>query len=317
MGLKNGIEGIFNVLSIIGQTNKMKNDGTEIISYKNTYAALNDIRQRTEKRIFIFSSLVSLIFLCFYGYLIYLNIDVYSLRHIIIYSILAVLLVVSIFFNFVLNPMRKKRMSTEQKSKHSKRISVEKNIILLLTTITKIVSLGFMLYEIITIDSSIKRLIPFIISTIALIAQILVSYISRLLVDFYKTILVAIDEDIKSSGIVDALTNKNLIKEPISVATGVDNKSAEKIKEKLDNQIIVDNEVRAKNDKNQLFKISKYLIDNNPISIKDFNNKFKYSPNKTNEILDELKDLGIIKIKSKAIEVLISDVNKIKELIYQ
>ena len=46
MGLKNVIEALFNVLSIIGQTNKMKNDGAEIISYKNTYAALNDIRQR-------------------------------------------------------------------------------------------------------------------------------------------------------------------------------------------------------------------------------------------------------------------------------
>lgn len=40
MELKNGIEGLFNILSIIGQTNKMKNDGTEIISYKNTYSFL-------------------------------------------------------------------------------------------------------------------------------------------------------------------------------------------------------------------------------------------------------------------------------------
>ncbi len=316
-GVPSVFKGIGNTLDILGKTKEMKDNGRELVSYKNTYAAFNDVRQRTEKRIFIFSSLVSIIFLGFYGYLIYLNIDVYSLRHIIVYSVLSVLLITSLFFNIVLNPMRKKMMSTEQKIKRERNISIEKNIILLLTTLTKLVSLGYMLFEIITIDSSIKRLIPFALSTLALTVQILVNYISRLIVNYYKTILVGINEDIKASGIIETLTGKDIIKEQINVASGVDEKSAKQIKERLDNQIKVDNSVKEKNNKDLLFNISRYLVVNNPISLEDYKNKYKFSPTKEKDTLHHLTDLGIITIKSKKIEVQITDLNTIKDLIYK
>ena len=50
--------------------------------------------------------------------------------------------------------------------------------------LTKLTSLGFMLYEIITIDSSMKRIIPFASSSVALVIQLLITYVSRLLINY-------------------------------------------------------------------------------------------------------------------------------------
>ncbi len=92
-----GIKDIFSTIgSVFSETKKIKKEGKEMVSYKNTYAAFNLIVLKTENRIFIFSTIASIIFLVVYGYQIYLNALTSSIRHIVIYSILALLLVSSL-----------------------------------------------------------------------------------------------------------------------------------------------------------------------------------------------------------------------------
>ena len=294
-----------------------KKAGKEIVSYKHTYAAFNLIKIKTENRIFVFSLLVSLIFLGFYGYLIYLNVDVYSLRHIIIYSILSALLLVSLVFNIFFHPIRKMKMSSKEKKKRKNILEIEKNIVMLIQALTKIASLGFMLFEIITIDSSLKRLLPFGFSTLALILQVLITYISRLFIYYYEILLVGIDKDIKNSGIIDILSDNNVIKDPINVSTEVNDNRVNKISDNISQQIDIDKSVSAKNKKDFLFEITKYCLVS-PRKKEDIIFQYKLSPSIANNQLDKLINLGIIKINvDTTIEMLITNVDKIKELIYQ
>ena len=138
-----GIKDIFSTIgSVFSETKKLKKEGKEMVSYKNTYAAFNLIVLKTENRIFIFSTIASIIFLVVYGYQIYLNALTSSIRHIVIYSILALLLVSSLIFNIILNPMRKNKMSDKQKNTANKIKNTEKNIELIISTLTKLVSLS-------------------------------------------------------------------------------------------------------------------------------------------------------------------------------
>lgn len=299
------------------ELDKIKKSGKDVVSYKNTYAAFNLIKYKTELRIFIFSTLVSIIFLGFYGYLIYLNIDVYSLRHIIIYSVLSVLLIISLGFNIAFYPMKKKKMSTNEKAKRKNIIEKEKNIVMLVQTLTKLTSLGFMLYEIVTIDSSLKRVLPFGLSTIALIFQIIITYISRLIVNYYDILLIGINKDINNSGIIDILDEKKVVKEPLYVSTGISENKTVKISNDLKEQVKNDKIVSDKNKKDFLYDLAMYCLADLRKK-EDVMNKYKIPTNTADNQLEKLSKLSILKVKEDTtVEMLIVDATKIKELIYK
>ena len=296
--------------------NTIKGMGKDVVSYKNTYAAFNLIKIKTEDRIFIFSVIVTTIFLFFYGYLIYLNVNVFSLWHIIVYSVLSLLLIVSLVFNLVLNPIRKKKMSTKEKQKRKNIIDKEKNIVMLIQTLTKLASLGYMLFEIITIDSSLQRVLPFSASAIALIFQILFTYISRLFVEYYDILLIGINKDIKNSGIIDILDEKKVVKEPLYVSTGVNENKVSKISKDINKQVKDDIDVKNKNKKDYLFGIAKFCL-MEPRKKEDVMKKYDIPPSTTDNQLEKLSCLGILTVKEDTfIEMIITDVVKIKELIY-
>ena len=312
-----GLIKFFAKRTIKKESKKIKNSGKEIVSYKHTYAAFNLILVKTENRIFAFSFIVSLIFLGFYGYLIYLNIDVYSLRHIIIYSILSALLLISLVFNIFFHPIKKRKMSIKEKKKRKNILEIEKNVVMLIQTLTKIASLGFMLFEIITIDSSLKRILPFSLSVIALVAQILVTYISRLFVYYYEILLVGIDKDIKNSGIIDILAEKKILKDSIYVSTGVNESRVKRIGNDINSQVDNDNDVKEKNKKDHLYDLSLYCLTETR-NKGDIMNKYDLQPSIVDNQLEKLSELGIITIKEDTtIEMLITDAVKIKKMIYQ
>ena len=317
MGFGSFIYKVFLKPAVEKELSKVNKSGKEIVSYKHTYAAFNLIKIKTENRIFIFSSIVTLIFLGFYGYLIYLNIDVYSLRHIIVYSVLSVLLIVSLGFNITFHPMKKRKMSNKEKKKRRNIIEFEKNIVMLIQILTKLTSLGFMLHEIITIDSSLKRLLPFGASTLALVIQILVTYISRLFISYYDILLVGIDNDIKNTGIIDILSEKKVIKDPIYISTGVNESKVNKISTDISNQASIDKDVKDKNKKEFLFDIAIYcLVDLR--TKEDIMNAYDLQPSIVDAQLEKISDKGILRVnEDKTIEMLITDVNQIKELIYK
>ena len=286
----------------------------DIISYENTRAAFNLIKLKTENRILLIGSLASIIFLGFYGYLIYLNVNPYSIRHIIIYSILAILLFITFIINIVLNPSRQNKMSKHEKKKAKRVKNIWKNINLLIATLTKLVSLGFMLYEIITIDSSAKRLIPFGLSTVALLLQLAITYISRLIVSYYEILLVGLNADINGSGVVKVLTNNQVI-DPIKVSSSVDSSSANKISKKLLDQITNSKRIKDKDYKDQLYKVALYCR-NNPITKSGIMGEFGFGPIRTKKILNKLEKLDIISMgDSSEGKMLIDDVQKIKYII--
>lgn len=296
------------------QTSKVLKNG-ELLSYKHTYAAINLIKLKTENRIFAVSTFVSLIFLGFYGYLIYLNVADYSLRHIIIYSVLGVLLLVSLGFNIALNPMRKRKKTAKDKKKDKKIKDVEKNVVLVISTLTKLASLGFMLYDIITVDSSLKHLVPFGCSTLALIFQLLFAYITRLFTSYYDILLVGIESDIKDSGIIDIISETHFLNDPLNPAN-MDKNKKEKIKENLKVQVDINNDIKIRNKKSVLFDLAKYCFDNQR-TIDDVINEFEMLPSIALGKLNELKKMGIIdNATDNPIKVIIDDINEIKKIIY-
>ena len=305
MGLRDMIS---KVKEFVKETNKVKKEGKEIVSYKNTYAAFNLIKLKTENRIFIFSTAASLIFLGVYAYQIYLNVVTNSITHIVVYSILALVLISSLAFNISLNPMIKIKMSNRQKN-------TEKNIELAISTAAKLFSLGYMVFEIITIEASRQRIIPFVSSGIALFIQLLITYISKLIISYYNILLVGIDKDISSSGIIDVLSGTSIIDGPFRVAENVKKESADKIFGKIQTQIDNDELVKEKNEKDLLYKVSLCLLNNK--SIEEIKYECKMGPKKINEILKALEDLEIIRInKAKKVELLTNSDYEIKTKIY-
>ena len=293
----------------------LSDDGPKL-SYENTQAAFNVIKLKTENRILILSSLASIIFLGIYGYLIYLNVNPYSLRHIIIYSILGVILLGTLLINLILNPVRRNKMSSVEKDKAKKIKNTWKNIALIISTLTKLVSLGFMLYEIITIDSSIKRLIPFGASTLALLVQLAISYISRLIVSYYEILLVGIDKDIQSSAITKAIAEVTE-SDPIKVAGNIKSSHTAKISEELEEQVNTNKAVKEKDFKDLLYKAASYCR-NNPITVDGIMSRFDIGIMKATKVLVKLEKLGIIsKGPLKAGRILITDTDTIKHLIYK
>ncbi len=312
MGLRDMIS---KVKGFVKETNKVKKEGKEIVSYKNTYAAFNLIKLKTENRIFIFSTAASLIFLGVYAYQIYLNVVTNSITHIVVYSILALVLISSLVFNISLNPMIKNKMSSRQKNRANRIRNTEKNIELVISTAAKLFSLGYMVFEIITIEASRQRIIPFVSSGIALFIQLLITYISKLIISYYNILLVGIDKDISSSGIIDVLSGTSIIDGPFRVAENVKKESAEKIFGKIQTQIDNDELVKEKNEKDLLYKVSICLLKN--MSIEEIKYECKLGPKKINEILKTLEDLEIIRIdKAKKIELLTNSDYEIKTRIY-
>ena len=315
------IKSFFGKIFIKHKTRKAKKHAKKnkkkLVSTEQTNAALSEIRIKTETRLFVFGAIVSIVFLCFYVYLIYLNIDNYSLRHIIIYSILSVLLIISLIFNIVLNPLRTIEMSKKEKREFKSLKKKGKIILLSLSIATKIVSVGFMLYEIIAIDSSLKRIIPFGVSTFAITMQLLVIYITHLLYDYYSVLTRAIDNDIEASGLMDYLLKEQIIKNPIKLSDGLDankiNKLNDRLKKRMDSNIVQKN----KNHKETLYEIVEICVNNPNSAVDEIRSKFCYSLKNTYEFLDELRELEVITYKkNKPITILINDLNAIKDKIY-
>jgi hypothetical protein len=180
--------------------------------------------------------------------------------------------------------MRKNKMSDKQKNTANKIKNTEKNIELIISTLTKLVSLGYMLFEIITIEASMKRIIPFASSAIALIIQLLVTYISKLLINYYDILLIGIDKDIKDSGLVDILSGANIIDGPIKVAENVKKGAGERIFGRIQNQIENNELIKEKNEKDLLYKIALFVSNNNK-TVEDVKSEFGYNIKKTLELL--------------------------------
>ena len=159
-------------------------------------------------------------------------------------------------------------------------------------------------------------MLPFGLSTIALIFQVLLTYISRLFVSYYDILLVGIDKDIKSSGIIGILSDNNVLKNQISVSNGVSESRANKISGKINQQVAIDKDVSDKNKKDRLYELSIYCV-TNPRNIEDVVNTYDLQPSIALNLLKQIATLGIIAVSGNAIiDPLITDINKIKELIY-
>ena len=246
-----------------------------------------------------------------------LNIDYNSMRHVIVYSVLGSLLIVSIIFDMIFNPFKKSKMSILEKTKFKNERVLGKNIILFLTTLTKSVSLCFMLYEIITEDSSLKHLIPFSASLIALIIQLMFTYITRLLVRYYEILLIGIDKDLKNSGLIDILLDKDVIEQRANLSSGIAQKSENKINNEIEKQINVNKDVKNKNKKEQLYNAALYCLKNS-ISKDAIRNEFGLSPKRINGVFSELVSLGVFEYnnKTKEYKIVINDDKEIKKKIY-
>ena len=313
MGIKGPIIRFLGNAYVKHTANKIKKK-KEIVSIKNTSTALNNIKYKTEIRLFLFSLVVTTLFLCVYGYLIYSNIIVNSIRHVIIYAILSTLLIISLTFEIIFNPFSRSKKSKSKKRKINDLRAIKKEYILMFSVITKLTSLGFMLCDIITVDSSLKRLLMFGASTLALIVQIIFVYMSKLLVSYYEKMLFAIDRDIQDSGIIDYLNKMKVLEKKISLIENLDEDAIKKINKDLEKQEKIDSESSRKTENEHLKKICTYCI-NTPSTIDEIKTKFNHNQKEIMQLIDLLSNLNIITIKGKKIEMLITDIDEISDKI--
>ena len=77
-------------------------EGKEPISKDNTIAAINLVKFKIERVIFYINLVTTFLFLLFYAYMIFSRKDI--IANVVIYSVMAVILIVSSVFDIILYP---------------------------------------------------------------------------------------------------------------------------------------------------------------------------------------------------------------------
>lgn len=210
-----------------------KMDGKTPVMIDNTLASINLVRSKIEKNLFVISLISTCIFLGFYGYMIYANIVGNGTIRLIVYSSLAIILIVSTIFDIMFYPGKLKNMNFIDKKKMKENKKLKRDVLLVIKTIIKALSLGYALYEILVLDSSKSKIILLILSTIAFIFQLIVYFVSDLIVRYANYIMMGINLDIENSGayIMINKDSRDIIKANQLLRTKDDEEVIKEIKE--------------------------------------------------------------------------------------
>ena len=177
-----------------------KMDGKTPVIIDNTLASVNLIKSKIEKNLFFMNLATSIIFLAFYGYMIYSNIVSNGIARIIVYISLTVILIISMIFDIMFYPGKARDLSFIAKKKMKQNKKLKRNIVLSIKVIIKAFSLGYALYEIVSIDSSTSKVILLALSAFAFVFQIIFYFISDLVVKYADYLILGIHLDIENSG---------------------------------------------------------------------------------------------------------------------
>lgn len=227
---------------IVNKFVEKKMDGKTPVVIDNTIASINLIRNKIEKTLFIISLITTIVFFGFYGYMIYSNVVNSGLVRMIVYIVLMAILIVSTIFDIILYPGKKQKMNFLDKKKFSEARRLKRNTILIIKTIVKAISIAYALYEILAIDSSPSKVAIIALSTAAFLIQIIIYFISDLIILYANYLMTGINLDLEESGAY-VLINKDA-KDIIKANQMVRTKSDEQLIEEIKKQAEVDKQVR-------------------------------------------------------------------------
>ena len=209
-----------------------KMDGKTPVIIDNTLASVNLIKNKIEKNLFFMNLATSIIFLAFYGFIIYSNIISAGVARIIVYICLTIILIISMIFDIMFYPGKNKDLNFIQRKQRKAKKKLKRNITVSIKTIIKVFSLGYALYEIVAIDSSISKIILLTLSTVAFVLQFIFYFISDLIVRYTNYLTLGFKLDMESSGAY-VLINKDgrdIIKAEQQLRDKEDNAMIEEIK---------------------------------------------------------------------------------------
>ncbi len=241
--------------SEIAKYTEAKMEGKKPVVVENTMAAINIVKFRVERVLFYVGVISSAVFLLFYVSMIYSSIVSDKLTHIIVYSLLGLILIASSVFDIILYPGKKIRMNFIERKKFNDAKTLKRNITMMVKTGVKLFSLGYALFELLTIEATRLRIITLVISFTAFVIQTIIYFISTLIIRYSNYIYIGFKQDMEKSGVFNFIDkdNRDIIKANELLRTD----GERKIIEEISKQVEIDKE-NNQNDR----KIKLGLVDN-------------------------------------------------------
>lgn len=210
-------------------------DGKDPIVIDSTMAAINIIRYRVERVIFYVSLATSVLFLAFYGYMIGLNAVENKITHTIVYAIMAFILISSSVLDFLLYPGKTIKMDFLAKSRFKFLKKIKRNVLIIVKSLVKAFSLGYALFEILTIEASTNRIVTLVLSFTAFIIQLIIYFITDLIMRYSNILMIGFNQDMENSGAFNLINkdNRTMIKANRILRTEKDKKIIEEINEQI------------------------------------------------------------------------------------
>ncbi len=241
--------------SEIAKYTEAKMEGKKPVVVENTMAAINIVKFRVERVLFYVGVISSAVFLLFYVSMIYSSIVSDKLTHIIVYSLLGLILVASSVFDIILYPGKKIRMNFIERKKFNDAKTLKRNITMMVKTGVKLFSLGYALFELLTIDATRLRIITLVLSFTAFVIQTIIYFISTLIIRYSNYLYIGFKQDMEMSGVFNFIDKDN--REIIKANELLRTDGERKIIEEISKQVEIDRENNL-NDR----KIKLGLVDN-------------------------------------------------------
>lgn len=186
---------------------------------KHTMASIDIIKSQLSKILKWLSIIVSIIFVAYYAYLIYINLD--SVFYIVAYSVLLAASVSAFICEIALSRPNKydSKLVKKIKTKHKKTASLVINIV---KYCAKLFTIGLALYEVIRYDHSRMEIISLIGSTLFLGIQIIFEFVIHLVNKYIDYIRLGVELDMSDSGIVQALNYKKTLSKTADRLEGIE-----------------------------------------------------------------------------------------------
>ena len=166
-----------------------------MLSPDYTLASVHIVMRKISKIVFIVNIISTILFLAFYGYMIYSRIND-SIANTVIYSLMGTILIVSLIFDIIFYKNSKIDMNFLEKRKMASNKKIKTEIVTIVKTIVKIASLVYATYELIAVDSGTMKLLTLILSYILFAIQIIIYFIAATINNYYNYLYVGFSKDL-------------------------------------------------------------------------------------------------------------------------
>ena len=231
-------------------------DGKKMVSTDYSKAAINIIKRKIENITFGVSIISTIIFLIFYGFMIYSKND--SIVNIVIYSVLTLLLIVSTILDIIIFRVSRKEMNFIERKTFSLYKKVKRDSLLIFRLVIKVFSIGYAIFIIAKYGQTTGRIITVVMSIVALAIQLIIHFIACFVTDCINYMVIGITTDVDNSGIL-FLVDKNKQEKKMSNEF-LRTKSDKKILEDLEKQKEKDNHIQKDDDEIKI-KYGKYQLE--------------------------------------------------------